>query len=655
MRTDALSGKDFRTLVADEALLRASLEEADIVTSAMVLVQLTGEAGWLEEVRPCVRGPWDYSVEMPEALNSEIREALVAALRSRAANGSAEPAPPSGELLQEMMSVAVGEPVPADYVAMMAEEMAFEAGDPKGVEWRETPSRDRLAAFPVAVIGAGMSGLCAAVKLAQAGLPFTVFEKNDTVGGTWYENDYPGAGVDTPNHFYSYSFAPNHAWTHFFSKRDALQDYFEHISRDFGVRPEIRFRTVVEAATWDAAEGRWRLALVGPDGARREESFRAVICAVGQLNRPFTPAIPGLEDFAGPLFHTAHWDKSVDHRGRRVALIGTGASAMQVGPTIAPEVARLAIFQRSPHWAVHNPNYHRVVGPGKRWVLKHLPYYAEWYRFQLFWGFADGLHPALQIDPEWDHPERSLNQINERHRRAIVRFIERKVAGEADLLAKVVPPYPPYGKRILIDNHWYDMLTRDNVELVVDGIEGVTAEAILTTGGGRHEVDMIVLATGFHAREMVWPMEVRGRDGRRLRDIWGEDDPRAYLGIAMPGFPNFFVLYGPNTNLGHGGSVIFHTECQVRYAMKCLRELVEGEHGSMEVLESVHDDYNEAVDAAHRRMVWSHPGMGNWYKNAAGRVVTNSPWRLVDYWRMTAELDRTDFRFARARPRRRRR
>ncbi len=203
MRTDAFSGKDFRTLVADEALLRASLEEADIVTSAMVLVQLTGEAGWLEEVRPCVRGPWDYSVEMPEALNSEIREALVAALRSRAANGSAEPAPPSGELLQEMMSVAVGEPVPADYVAMMAEEMAFEAGDPKGVEWRETPSRDRLAAFPVAVIGAGMSGLCAAVRLAQAGLPFTVFEKNDTVGGTWYENDYPGAGVDTPHHLYS--------------------------------------------------------------------------------------------------------------------------------------------------------------------------------------------------------------------------------------------------------------------------------------------------------------------------------------------------------------------------------------------------------------------------------------------------------------------
>ena len=630
-------------LLADESRLRAALAEADIAPLSMVAVQLTGDDRPLDELRPHITGPWDYANTVPEAMKRAICERLIATLKDYAAAGRPLSRRPTDDLLAKMMSVCVGEPVPDEYVPMMLEEMALGESDPKGIAWRVKPGEDTLRQFHVAVIGAGMSGLCAAVRLGEAGIPFTVFEKNETVGGTWYENRYPGCGVDTPNHFYSYSFEPNHGWPDFYSKRAELHDYFERCADNHRLRDRIRFKTEVVRADYDAARARWRLEVRTADGTPETVEANAVISAVGQLNRPKLPEIAGLADFQGPVFHTANWRHEHDLAGRRVAMIGTGASGMQVGPTVAPDVERLVIFQRSPHWVVHNPNYHRSVGGAKKWLLEHLPYYAKWYRFTLFWGFADGIHPALQVDPDWPTPEISLNAINERHRRSITRWVSREIGDDPDLLAKVIPSYPPYGKRILIDNHWYRMLKRDNVDLVVEPIERVRADGIATTDGAWHAVDIIVLATGFHAARMIWPIEVTGRDGRRLRQIWGDDDPKAYLGITVPGFPNFFVLYGPNTNLGHGGSAIFHTECQVRYTMRCLRELLETGLGSIECRQEVHAAYNERVDRAHEAMVWTHKGMSNWYKNSRGRVITNSPWRLVDYWKMTAEPNPDEF------------
>lgn len=634
-----------RALVADGARLRRALDDADIGPLLMVLVQLTGAEALLDEFAPYLTGPWDYAHHVPEERQRAVRARLVEVLEAHAAEGRSLRRVPPAPLLRRMMSVCVGETVPAEYVPMMLEEMALEDRDPRGISWRAAPPRQALEGFKVAVVGAGMSGLCAAIRLREAGIPFEIFEKNDTVGGTWYENRYPGCGVDTPNHFYSYSFAPNHGWPDFYSRRDALQAYFERCADSYGIRPSIRFRTEVVSAAWDEAAALWRLTVRGPDGAERQAHANAVLCAVGQLNRPKLPSIPGLDTFRGPAFHTGRWEHEHDLRGRNVAMIGTGASGMQVAPTIAPQVGRLTIFQRSPHWVVRNPNYHRSVGEGTKWVLRHLPYYAKWYRFTLFWGFADGIHEALQIDPAWPHPARSVNAINERHRRSILKWLTREIGDDPALLAKVVPDYPPYGKRILIDNHWYRTLKRDNVALVTAPIARMTPDAIVTGDGTAHRADVLVLATGFHAARMLWPMEITGRGGRRLRALWGEDDPKAYLGIAVPGFPNFFVLYGPNTNLGHGGSAIFHAECQVRYALRCLRELIETGRASMECRQEVHDAYNERVDRAHEGMVWSHPGMGNWYRNRRGRVFANSPWRLVDYWRMTAELDPADFAF----------
>jgi 4-hydroxyacetophenone monooxygenase len=452
----------------------------------------------------------------------------------------------------------------------------------------------------------------------------------------WWENAYPDCGVDTPNHFYSYSFAPNHGWNHYFSPREEIQAYLERCADDLGVRGDIRFGATVESATWIEDDRCWEIAYRSADGGERRVRAELLVPAVGQMNRPKVPAIDGLDDFAGPVFHSSRWPDGLDLSGRRVAVVGTGASAMQLVPHVAAHATEVTIFQRSPQWARPVDDYHREVREGTKWLLEHVPFYAPWYRVTLFWRFGDGLHRQLQIDPDWPHPERAVNRANDRHRRDLVEYIDAQLGPDADpaLRAKVVPDYPPFGKRMLIDNGWYRLLTEPHVHLVTDDIARIDADGVVTVDGVHHDADVIVLATGFEAADALGHLEIRGRGGDRLADRWGSDDPRAYLGIAVPGFPNLFLLYGPNTNLGHGGSIIFQAECQSAYIVGLLQQMRAVGASSVDVRRDVHDDYNERVDEAHRHMIWTHPGMDTWYRNSAGRVVTNSPWRLVDYWTM---------------------
>lgn len=629
---------DFNAIVSEEARLRAALEGADTVPLIMALVHLTGDDSLLDQLRPHVRGPWDYSQSIPDADGRRVREALVTALKALATGTRKMPPMPDRALLTKMMSVSTGQIVPNEYVPMMLGQMALD-DDSVGARARRLPSEVVQGSFHVAIIGAGMSGLCLAIKLKQEGIPFTIFEKNTNVGGTWFENSYPGCGVDTPNHFYSFSFEPNHEWTEFYSKRNELWSYFRRCAEQYDLNRHIRFETELTAARFDEQSARWTLELRESNETTETFVANALIGAVGQLNRPSIPDIPGRETFAGPAFHTSRWNHAVDLKGQRVGMIGTGASGMQVGPSIAGIVDHLTIFQRSPHWAVANPNYHRAVSDQKKWVLQNIPFYRHWYRFQLFWGFSDGIHAALQVDPEWPKPDTALNAINERHRINMVKHIERELFDRPDLIEKVTPRYPPYGKRMLMDNHWYQMLRRPNVDLVTQPIDCITADGVVTVDGAQYPLDVIVFATGFQAGRMLSPINLVGRDGAVLQELWRDDNPRAYLGITVPGFPNLFLLYGPNTNLGHGGSAIFHTECQVNYTLQCLRAMIEQGWSKLECRQEVHDAYNERVDRAHERMIWAHKGVGNWYRNRAGRVFANSPWRLVDYWRMTSKPD----------------
>ncbi|MGB8607755.1 NAD(P)-binding domain-containing protein [Bradyrhizobium sp.] len=509
--------------------MRRALEAADPATLLLALVQLTGERHWLEAAKPFIRGPMNYQEFMPEPLRASIRDRLSDALAERTRTGGAVPRRTDDALLREMMAVATGEPVPDDYIAMMREDLTDDSLPSRSLKWRLPLDAAALQSADVVIIGAGMSGLYAAIQLREAGIPFVIIEKNDAVGGTWYENIYPGCRVDTPNHFYSYAFEPNHDWSHFFAKRDELWNYFERVADKYDLRKHIRLGTEVLDARYDEDAANWRITAQGADGTQLELTARVLVSAVGVLNRPKLPDIPGLQSFAGPAFHTAQWDRNFDWCGKRVAMIGTGASGHQVGPSIAPDVARLMIFQRSPHWVVPNPNYHEGVSAGKKWALANIPFYLRWYRFQLFWGFADGLHAALQVDPDWPHPKRSLNALNEKHRLFMERHIRNELSDRPDLLEKVIPDYPAYGKRILIDNHWFRMLKRPNVDLVTDPIDAIVPEGVRTRDGRVWLADAMVFATGFKVSKMLHPMTIRGRDGRELHD-WGADDAKAYLG-----------------------------------------------------------------------------------------------------------------------------
>ena len=646
--TASKDAQALKALVGDRAHLRAALGASDVAPLLMVLVHLGGDPAWLDRVQPYIKGPWSFHEDAPEALKAELREAVVDLLADYAASGRALPVTPPMDLLPRMLDVCTGQHVPPEYYPLVLEEMDLEDSDPKTVRWREPPPRRALEHFHVLVIGAGFSGVAMGIKMKEAGIPFTIIEKNDSVGGTWYENSYPGCGVDTANHFYSYSFSNNHDWDHFFAKRDEIYAYIKRNAEAQRIGDHIRFREEATSVVWDEAAALWRVETRNAEGKLQELSANVVVSAVGQLNRPQLPNIPGLDAFEGPAFHTARWNHEADIAGRRVGMIGTGASGMQVGPAIAAIVDNLTIFQRSPHWAMANPLYFETVTDDKKWILKNIPFYAKWFRFQLFWSSSDGFHGKLQIDPNWPDSKRSLNAENAEVRKQLEAHIASEVGGDPELIRKATPDYPPYGKRMLRDNHWYRMLVRPNVDLVDTQIDHIEKDAVVTTDGVRHEVDVLVLATGFQARRLLTPMHVEGRDGATIRDLWGEDDPRAHLGITVPKFPNLFLIYGPNTNLAHGGSAVFHSECQIRYIMQAIRELIETGAAALEVKEMPFWDYQDKVDAAHRGMVWSHPGVTSWYKNKQGRVTANSPWRLVDYRNLTETFEPSEYEFRHA-------
>jgi 4-hydroxyacetophenone monooxygenase len=632
--------------------LARALEDANVPVLVAMLAHLTADRRWLEAPyrsnRNSVLHDDPTGGLAPEHV-TEVRAAALQVLIDRRENsedwlGSHEHMDPT--MFADIMSACVAEPVPAEYEPMVREEIGMSA---RAVHWRVTPRPSAPETFHVLVVGAGMSGLCTAIQLSRLGVAYTILEKNSSVGGTWFENSYPGCRVDVPNHFYSYSFAPNPGWSSHYSERDELFAYFNDCATKYGVLPHVRFNHEVVAAHFDGARQRWIVDVSAADGTTSRLEANVLITAVGQLNRPLMPALEGLADFDGPVFHSATWRHDVELPGKSVAVVGTGASAMQFAPAVASLADKTTVFQRSPMWSMPNPLYHSKVSDGTKWLLTHVPAYAGWYRFALLWKLGDGLWQGLQVDPAWPGNGTSINEFNERVRLRLTAYIERELSGRPDLVAKAVPKYPPYSKRILVDNNWYEMLKRPNVSLVTDAISHVTSDAIVTTDGTRHPVDAIICGTGFAATKVLWPIEITGKSGETLDAVWNGDDARAYLGIAMPGFPNLFFLYGPNTNLGHGGSIIFHTECQARYIAQCVRELLEGGHGAMECRSDVFADYQNRLDAALNGMIWSYVDVESWYRNSAHRVVTNSPWRLVDYWNMTRELCVSDWTFEESR------
>ncbi len=637
---------DFEIPADDDEIARA-LEDASIPTLMMSMIHMSGDASLLDgPIRPAGVYINEFQGYLSEEDKAEVRASALQVIRAFREGGCRLPPPPDAATVQRMMNFLVAQEVPGDYVPMMLEEMELDGRDQRSDAWGPEVPVERRAGHRVLVIGGGMSGVLAAVRLQEAGIPFVVIEKNPSVGGTWFENRYPGVRVDVSNHLYCYSFEPAHHWTQYFAQQPELQKYFEDVVAGHGLQSHFRFNTEVTRAVYDEVEQLWTVTTVDAGGNTETHTAHSVISAVGQLNRPKLPDIEGIRDFEGQWCHSAAWDDAVDCSGRRVVVIGAGASAFQLVPAIAGDVGHLTVFQRSAPWMFENPHYHEKVPEGKKWCLRNLPFYTRWFRFLLFWPSCDGAYESALVDPAWPHQERSASEMNDFVYQVFYDYLKGQVGDDEELLARVTPDYVPMGKRTLQDNgSWLAALKRDNVDLVTRGVTRVENNGVVDSEGEFHAADVILYATGFQTDRFLWPMEIRGREGRLLADQWGIE-PSAYLGVTVPHFPNFYCMYGPGTNLAFGGSLIFNGECQIRYIMECLKMLFTSDSRAIECRQAVHDDYQRRFREQHARMIWEHPSIEHsFYRNAEGKVTLLWPWKILDMWRWTKTADPGDYHF----------
>jgi cation diffusion facilitator CzcD-associated flavoprotein CzcO len=490
------------------------------------------------------------------------------------------------------------------------------------------PLDDPAAPRPtVAILGAGVAGLCMGIQLKRAGIhSFSIYEKSDRVGGTWYDNGYPGAGCDVPSHLYCFSFEPNPDWSRKFSLQPEIRRYLEHCAEKYALLPHVRFGTEIASARFDEAAGVWRLRTT----AGEDVAADVVVSGTGQLNRPHVPELPGLADFGGVAFHSARWNHERDLRGRRVAVIGNGASAIQLVPPVASVAETVTVFQRTANWVV--PRNDRPYRSWERWVLRHVPLALRCYRAWIYWQLE--LRFFAFFKGSW---------LGRRMEQAATEHMESVITDPA-LRTKLRPDYPAGCKRILISDDYYQALARPNVDVVTTPVARIVRDGVVTADGVLYPADTIVFATGFEATSFLAPIHVAGSGGRVLADAW-RDGAEAYLGVAVAGFPNLFLLYGPNTNLGHN-SIIFMIECQVRYVVRCLRALT-ARRTTLEVRPDAMARYNAALQRDIKETAWD-AGCTSWYKTEAGKVTNNWSGFTVEYWWRTRQPDLAAFE-ARAR------
>ena len=479
----------------------------------------------------------------------------------------------------------------------------------------DSQSNSKSNGFPrVTIVGAGISGLCLAIQLKRAGIDsFQILEKSHEVGGTWFDNTYPGCGCDVPSILYSFSFAPKHDWSRKYTPQSEILDYLKDCVDRFGVREHIRFGVEVKDATFDENDSVWRI-----QTEQDEEEIVAdvFVSAVGQLSRPKTPEIPGLESFQGDVFHTARWPQDFAIEGRRFAVIGNGASAIQIIPKLAEKAGHVSVFQRSANWIGqrHDYAYPRVVQQAFRWVP----------------GVAKLLRWWTYLAHDW--------RINLYGRRGMLNqgftaWLKIRMSAKLsdDLRAKVIPRYPAGCKRVLLSNDYLESLGRDNVDVVTTPIEKIVPEGI-ETKEGITSLDTIVMATGFDSNRFLYPMDIRGRGGADLGTLW-KVRPKTYLGMMAAGFPNFFMLYGPNTNLGHN-SIIFMVECQVNYVLKCLKTMMKRGDRTIEVREQAVEAFDREIQEHLKKKVWNGY-VTNWYTTQEGHIVNNWCRSTSSYWLQT--------------------
>jgi 4-hydroxyacetophenone monooxygenase len=620
--------------------LRTHINAADPLALLLTTVHHTGDLELLrEQWRPDMAILAQENGYSPET-QAEIRAACVSALEA----GGVRPAGgrPEYDLLDRIVAWAMG-PAFASYVPLLSDGLSFadDAGRPRWRRAEMASDRD----FRVAIIGAGESGLLLAHRLRQAGVAVTVLEKNPDIGGTWYDNSYPGCRVDLPSRTYRYTCYPGN-WTDHYSTQPAMQAYLRAFAHDHGLYEDIEFDSEVQASRWDESRAMWVLE-VRTGGAVRELVADVQVSAVGQLNQPRLPDIVGVETFQGSAFHSARWDHSVDLAGKRVGVIGTGCSAVQIVPEVARSAAEVTVFGRTMPWLAPTPTLRMSLSDDEHWLLDHLPHYATWHRATEFLTTIEGNLHLVTVDPDYPPTERAVSAANAELGAMLRQWIDFQTEDDPELRAALEPAGPFGATRwVADDGTWIATLKQPHVRLVREPIKEVTAAGVTCAGGETYDLDVLVYATGFHTTEFLRPMTIEGRDRVELRRQWSGDDASAFLGTCVPGFPNFFCLYGPNTSPHvHGVSVFFMSECAVRYIVDAIRLLLESGNASLEVRETTAHSYQRRIDEASRGIAWGFSGVNSWFRNGAGRSTQNWPLSAREFWQRTRAVDPADFRF----------
>ena len=559
-----------------------------------------------------------------------LRQKVGAFLRAYRDAGAGE-VPIATDRLPTSLRLAVGIELDDKDMGLYFEELGLEAWS-RRLDWQTAPPAERIEQFSVTVIGAGMGGLTAALQLKRAGISYTVFEKNSGVGGTWFENSYQGARVDTPSRAYSNTFGVDFGYPNPFCLQKDNERYFNWVADTFDLRDDIVFDTEVRSLTWDEKVCEWEIVIDGPDGERTVRS-NAVITAVGFLNRPNIPAIEGMADFRGPSWHTARWPEDLDLRGKRFAVIGTGCSGYQMIPELALEADQVTVFQRTPQWLMPTPGYRSPYPPQVNWLDRNLPFHANFMRFRAS-ASARSFAPLSDIDPDFHDDPNACNPSNKRLRDACIEFLKSKL-GDPEMVATMTPPHPVLSARpVNVDTEYsiIDAIQRENVTLVTQGIGRINESGIEAGDGTQHDVDAIIYATGFHATEYLFPMSITGRDGKTIEETWADGGARAYLGSMVPGFPNLWSIYGPNTNGGFGPAN-FH-ELVTVYALQCMERLILDDKREIEVKPDVYWRYNKLLDERNARKVWSDPRAHNYWWSDHGRSATMCPLSSRELWHL---------------------
>jgi len=618
-------------LAASDATIDDAVQYAQPMVLRGLLYLLTGD----EEVvgmEPGTAAKFGTGSDMAHESDAELLKAKAAAFLKQYRDSGAGPIDLGPEEhLHRSLSLTAAYDIPEKDYQIWREETGLDRWA-RGIHWAGEKPPENRNNFKVAVIGTGISGLNVAVQLKRAGIPFVVFEKNPEVGGSWYENRYPGARVDTASRGYTHLFSYDYPFPSAYCTQEENLMYFKWVADEFGIREHVSFSTEVKAMTWDDDTKLWQLDADCPSGSCRED-FNAVISCVGFLSRPQLPNIEGMDSFEGTACHTATWPEGLDVEGKRVAVIGSAASGYQTTPVIVKRAVHTYLFQRTANWCFEDLSYVDKLPTQALWLEHNFPYYSNFVRFRIAALMNPEIATAAKVDPDFDDPH-AVSAANKAMRDMCIKFIERKLGTRPDLMEKMIPNHPPGSSRpirIDSDDSIFDALHRDDLSLVTGSIDRITPKGVLA-GGVEHEVDVIVYATGFRANEYLWPMEVRGRNGVRIEEMWAKDGPRAYLGAMVPEFPNLFMCYGPNSNNFGGFTVVDLLELVAQFALRCIAGLIESGKSSVEVTDEAFWRFASILDAEEKYKIYMDPRANNYYQHN-GRSAVNGPIDVRRMWR----------------------